>query len=299
MTKEKDDTTERFLRPSDGKLVELKVQTSSWLTSDTPIVIRIIDWLYRHEEAAIFMWLPGSLWILVLLLWPFTRLAGETRNGEKYDPILYRDWCYAKTARNPLENRAGAPRHVPELDEDIKEDTSLLRPRTDAEDEVEMQSLSSSTQPSLCRTPSAQAFEPDDDTVSKRELGPRYLCFLSDRHSAGYETVKVSDWLRRPTTMIEAEFVFVSYTRAQFCVSSADKINTWELSEDEKRALIAAVPGNKDQLARFGVEAAIAAGKPAFWLDFECVRNEHGMQEEEGQSGGCLTYLRSGSTSNA
>ncbi|WYZ34201.1 hypothetical protein EsH8_I_000477 [Colletotrichum jinshuiense] len=116
-------------------------------------------------------------------------------------------------------------------------------------------------------------------------LRPRYLCFVRDFEKGEYETVKVSDYLEQHGDDIDLEFVFVSYTRLQFRVATEDEIARHEYSDEATReANKELARRDRKTLALWGINAAKRVGKRAFWLDFECVRNDDGVARSTSSS---------------
>lgn len=108
-------------------------------------------------------------------------------------------------------------------------------------------------------------------------LRPRYLCFIRDLEKSIYETVKVSDYLDQNGDDVDLEFVFVSYTRMQFRVATPEEIDKYDYPDEATReANKELAQRDRETLARWGMDSAKRVGKRAFWLDFECVRNEDG-----------------------
>ncbi|TQV94035.1 3-hydroxyisobutyrate dehydrogenase protein [Cordyceps javanica] len=101
---------------------------------------------------------------------------------------------------------------------------------------------------------------------------PRYLCRIADNSAKGYEVINVAEFIGRHGSA-GLGFVFVSYTRRQFRVSTDAEIDAYpypdEATREANRTLAAE---DRRLLARWGIHAARAAGRQAFWLDFECVR---------------------------
>lgn len=114
---------------------------------------------------------------------------------------------------------------------------------------------------------------------------PRYLCFVKDFDAGTYETIKVSDYLKQNGDDVDLEFVFVSYTRMQFRVSTEEEIATYPyLDEATREANRELARRDREQLARWGMVAAKKAEKRAFWLDFECVRDDDGIASSTSSS---------------
>lgn len=124
--------------------------------------------------------------------------------------------------------------------------------------------------------------EGDDIPASVR---PRYLCFVKDFDAGTYETVKVSDYLKQNGDDVDLEFVFVSYTRMQFRVATEEEIAKFAYPDEATReANRELARRDRELLARWGMDAAKNVGKRAFWLDFECVRNDDGIARSTSSS---------------
>jgi hypothetical protein len=104
--------------------------------------------------------------------------------------------------------------------------------------------------------------------LTSRPLRPRKLCFLG-KNGAPPETPEKSFDVRQGDDG-NAEYVFISYTRMEFCVEK--EINPdWAIRD-------------RRELLRFAVTATRAAGVPAFWIDFECVVTDKANVEETGNA---------------
>ncbi|KAI1777554.1 hypothetical protein F4818DRAFT_317572 [Hypoxylon cercidicola] len=118
---------------------------------------------------------------------------------------------------------------------------------------------------------------PVQTDTTPASLRPRYLCLVRDFEKGIYETVQVSDYLDQNGDDVDLEFVFVSYTRMQFRVATPEEIDKYEYPDEATReANKKLAQEDRETLARWGIDAAKRVGKNAFWLDFECVRNEDG-----------------------
>lgn len=143
------------------------ISSDSWGDGDKP-KSRTSQWKVAAK------WLPGSIAIMILLIFP-ANLAGEVRNFGNYDPIRYREWLYAKIARNPLEGEAAATtQHGEEqkplmMDEEQAIDMPAYPP---------IKSHLHSEASSITTGTSWMASRSSDDGIMKRELGPKLLCFL-------------------------------------------------------------------------------------------------------------------------
>lgn len=116
-------------------------------------------------------------------------------------------------------------------------------------------------------------------------LRPRYLCFVQDFEKGKYETVQVSDYVHQHGEQVDTEFIFVSYTRMQFRVATDEEIDAYDYPDEATREANRQVAKeDRETLIRWAIAAADAAGKQAFWLDFECVREEDGQARSTSSS---------------
>ncbi|KAK8127278.1 hypothetical protein PG984_008386 [Apiospora sp. TS-2023a] len=162
----------------------------------------------------------------------------------------------------------------------------------------------------------AEVEEPDDEKLMKRGFGPTHLCFLeydNNGNPIGYDTHNVIDWVRLHGGHAETDYVFLSYTRAQFGVFTEDWLNEKKITDiQERENLLRMGEFNRATLVRYGMEAAYQAGLffffffffdscqvapaeakdsqragylkiyklknglKAFWWDFECILNTDG-----------------------
>ncbi|KAH0436025.1 hypothetical protein CcaCcLH18_04558 [Colletotrichum camelliae] len=123
----------------------------------------------------------------------------------------------------------------------------------------------------------------DDELSSPR---PRYLCVVQDFKRMHYATVKVSDYLGHHGDHVDLDFVFVSYTRMQFRVATEEEIDKYPYEDEATRDANKKVARtDRETLIRWGMEAARKANKWAFWLDFECIRNDDGTTRSSSTSG--------------
>lgn len=120
--------------------------------------------------------------------------------------------------------------------------------------------------------------------LDSTSLRPRFLCFLDDSIS-GYETRNVRAYLQQHGDHTDTEFIFVSYTRLQFRVATREELDNYPYDDQRIRdANIEIARKDRETLIRWGVDAARAAGKRAFWLDFECVRDADGVARSNSSS---------------
>lgn len=93
-----------------------------------------------------------------------------------------------------------------------------------------------------------------------------------------FKTIKVSDYIWENGDDVDLEFVFVSYTRMQFRVATNEEISKFNYPNEETReANRQLAQRDRQALINYGMDAARRTGKRAFWLDFECVRNDDGI----------------------
>lgn len=207
-------------------------------------------------------------------------LEGEYRNGGYFDPVHYRDWGYQKI---PLNRSEAQSKRAAGTDCSVEESEALLNGH-----EVEMSELAPHGHPEP--GPDAEdSFSGEVDENHLRGFGPRYLCFLrnsSDGEISGYDTWKVSDWLQAHEGYGEADtdYVFISYTRKQFCVDTEADLLRRGISDDLRSDYAQLSSVNREALVRYGEKAARSTGKKAFWIDFECIRDIQGVAEASSQS---------------
>ncbi|KAL1877876.1 hypothetical protein Daus18300_002229 [Diaporthe australafricana] len=314
----KDASREHFIDPKDGRLTRLFVQgtisgrekskdddmfndnnESNWIRTGPPkenisLIISLVYWIYssvlvegterrRWDGPSTVIlaakWMPSCLLLTLMLLIP-QNLEGEARNGGYFDPVHYRDWGYQKVPLNRSEARTET---APRTDGVTEESEPLLDG-----DSLEMSEL----EPHNHQKQSADADDSSSDEVDEdrlRGFGPQYLCFLQDGPDgevAGYHTWKVSDWVQAHEGQGEADtdYVFISYTRKQFCVATDADLLHWDISDKLRRDYAQLSPVNRYALCWYGAKVARAAGKRAFWIDFECIRDIQGVAEANSQS---------------
>jgi hypothetical protein len=183
-------------------------------------------------------------------------VGGETRNNGFYDPVRDKDRYYSRAARNPCENDPHGER------------AWSTRPQMDYE---EHEPLLSPVPANIDQGPQHTQIRSQDRylRLASRPLRPRKLCFLAD-NGAPPEAQEQSFHVRQGDEGDDgnAEYVFISYTRTEFCVEK--KINPDWAARDRR------------ELLRFAVTATRAAGVGAFWIDFECVVTDTANVEETG-----------------
>ncbi|KAK2759581.1 hypothetical protein CKAH01_16657 [Colletotrichum kahawae] len=116
-------------------------------------------------------------------------------------------------------------------------------------------------------------------------LTPKYLCLVKDFQEGTYETINVSEYLAENGDDIDLEFVFVSYTRMHFRVATNEEISSYDYPDERTREANRELARNdREILAKWGIDAARRVRKRAFWLDFECVRNDDGIARSTSSS---------------
>ncbi|KAL0780854.1 hypothetical protein CaCOL14_002189 [Colletotrichum acutatum] len=300
-----DPSHEWWARPSDGCLVPLVLQcgqepdilpeTSRWsrlgkLPSRVSPVLRVSYW------AASSLFVPGTrkynigfytlavTALKLLVAWPVLCMlvcwAGnlgtsaqqlvDARNkkNSRYDNV-----CVLSTEASSRK-RPSSNRHPVEQDAILPGPLQEERPPASEQQYTDNIRLSGSLPPSGPRVDS-----------SPTSLRPRYLCFVKDFEQGIYETVKVSDYLQQHGDDVDLEFVFVSYTRLQFRVATEEELNKHDYPDEATRNANKEVARqDRDILAKWGMDAAKRVGKRAFWLDFECVRNDDGIARSTSSS---------------
>ncbi|KAI1321549.1 hypothetical protein F5Y16DRAFT_405155 [Xylariaceae sp. FL0255] len=295
---------EHYLRPQDGRLAHLHVQGAhqvhgseekSWARTGPPrsrvsSILHLARWTYSSvliegtEERnystpavieLVLKWIPSCL-ILVLLLVVPQNLEGVFKNSGFYDPIQYRDWRYPKVSRNRGE---GEQETLDDPDE-RGENRPLL-----AED-IEMTTLATQVPKKLSLVD--EDIDEEFDNLPARHFRPRYLCFLRDGPggpNTEYETHKVTDWINQHGDFASTDFVFISYTRKQFLVSAEAKWRGQPVPDEAtKAAYNEEAQADRNTMLSYGMQAAREAGKRAFWLDFECIRDIDNIARDHSQS---------------
>ncbi|KAI1408859.1 hypothetical protein F5Y13DRAFT_182401 [Hypoxylon sp. FL1857] len=308
---------EHYIRSKDGKLARLIVQgsqlakgrgdnTPQWSADGrswgyktnpevhVPFIMKLVCWMYAfiHEEggarrqdvsrsskiAVSLIWLPSCLVLAILLLIP-ANLEGALRNRGFYDPILYRDWGFPKVSRNRYESPKQPDSDGSEEGEDMNQNAS-----TDIEAAAVSRPLPTRIRAELVK-------EKNSDDIMPRHYGPKYLCFLTEGGQANgekYKTCEVANWIKDHGEHNSPDFVFISYTRRHFCVDTEKEIlnpDNWKhLSDTARTKLVSIADKDRKKLLEFGVEAARSAGKPAFWIDFECIRDADNESKAVSQS---------------
>ncbi|KAI9659014.1 MAG: hypothetical protein M1821_001974 [Bathelium mastoideum] len=306
IVEQEDAAREMYIRPSDGRLASLVVQGSNendlksssagWIRMgqmrrQVSPIIDLVHWTYssvsvegseeRHYDGAgtlslLLKWVPSCIVLVIMLLIP-QDLEGNKRNGGFYDPVRYRDWGYSKVSRNAAENSSQELEEA----EEPQDDVPLLA------DDIEMSSVSHHVQISDRHSELETEFDDDFDDLPARQFRPRYLCFLHQDPNGAYhcQTRGVTDFMREHEDSAATDFIFLSYTRKQFCVATEKELATWDLPDAEtRRAYGLAAIQDRQTLLKYGIKAALSAGKSAFWLDFECIRDGDNEAKAQSQS---------------
>ncbi|CAG9986638.1 unnamed protein product [Clonostachys byssicola] len=100
---------------------------------------------------------------------------------------------------------------------------------------------------------------------------PTHLCIIKDAEQRTYETVPV-------VANADTEFVFVAYARTQFNVIPNAEIESQDYPNKQAREASRQIARrDRETLIQWGIDAAQAAGKQAFWIDFECIGDEEDL----------------------
>lgn len=187
-------------------------------------------------------------------------------------------------ARNIKESRESAKKAA--VDAGLDEEAPLLPPRPPRQG-YEMTPIASRfLAASGASGPPPASIDDDFDDLPSRHFGPRWLCFLqhdSQGQVIGYETRLVAEWIQEHGNG-DTDFVFVSYTRKQFCVATPQELEKWDVDPYTLQALTTTAQADRNTLVQYGIEAARSAGKKAFWLDFKCIRDADGLSKATSQS---------------
>ncbi|KAI0512604.1 hypothetical protein F5B22DRAFT_637654 [Xylaria bambusicola] len=112
----------------------------------------------------------------------------------------------------------------------------------------------------------------DDGTlIFNRHLRPRKLCVVRDNDCSSqstpvdFDVVNSNEYNANNSTDEKGEYVFVSYTRDQFCTYTRERLKKWELPATEEEQ------EDRQRLVQIGIRAALDAGVKAFWIDVFCM----------------------------
>ncbi|RFU33032.1 hypothetical protein B7463_g3304, partial [Scytalidium lignicola] len=257
------DGTEMFectLNPASGKFELLCVQTrdsfctlenSTWdrtiIRNSAPRLLRLatfpfhgIHWSKRSKpkewdgkdwQSFAWRWVLGSLGITFFVFIP-SPSRPEGKDPRAYLPFRYNGYRYPRLARNHRENRR-------EISQKRLRDPSWIT---------------------------------DGATPSYRAFRPRYLCYLipktvkgpdgKEKKTPGYETRPVGRDDHTP-------YVFISYTKAQFCVVKGNDQDKKAMTENNYAQLCAQAV---DAVQDYATSVKDDYKKPrAFWLDHLCM----------------------------
>lgn len=84
--------------------------------------------------------------------------------------------------------------------------------------------------------------------------------------------MNVRDYIEKSPSKVEPEYVFISYTRKQFCVATDEEVDHWNVTEEARSRYKAQSSVDRAALGAYGIRAAQKADVSAFWVDFECLR---------------------------
>ncbi|KAK2603327.1 hypothetical protein N8I77_009792 [Diaporthe amygdali] len=301
-------------RPSDGRLVPLVLQTNDepHLLPQTPRWTRIGKILSRVSPILLISyWAGSSLFvpgtrkyrinikslaltaIKLLIAWPLLCILifWIGYHGLPYFDALNADSMSRYDAVRVQQNEDVDSKHDLANQIGSTQGTRSTSPPSEADSEIESSQqyqdnirLTEASTSSAVLGMSSDSARADEHEIPA-SVRPRYLCFVKDFKAGTYETVKVSDYLKQNGDDVDLEFVFVSYTRMQFRVATEEEIVKFpypdEATRDANRKL---ARRDREMLARWGMDAAHKVGKRAFWLDFECVRNDDGIARSTSSS---------------
>nr|POE54354.1 hypothetical protein CFP56_41293 [Quercus suber] len=241
-----------FLDPADGRLAPLVVQDSDTLKNHTPLSIRLAYWVQKSVipqngddadmggrggwGAVLAKTIPGGIGLFFLA-------------SQKSIVVLFERFTNAYTAADPDQSRG------------FEDDYA----NQEHQASLESQEYSSNV------IRSQQMIEYG---MLQSDSGPKYLCFVNPHASSdvqAYECMSVRDFMAQTNSTQIPDYVFLSYTRKQFCVATDGKLREWNLSPAEFAAKSRMATNDRRTLGRLGCQAAKKAGLQAFWLDFECL----------------------------
>ncbi|KAK8218487.1 hypothetical protein IWZ01DRAFT_563890 [Phyllosticta capitalensis] len=288
------DHDEWYLRPSDGRISKVSVQSFEELGTDanwtrigrpevkTPWIIQLVYWTYaptlnpdatrrqsRQAQGQLLLrWIPSCFAMLFLLCVP-RNLEGDVRYNGKYDPIRYHDSPGTGASNKCQGDDAGS-----------EESDSLLGNYGHPENDIEMGVGYHGSSSLDRRSVSTNDIDADFDDLPARHMGPRLLCFLNSEENVAlgrpeFETRLVADWIEEKGPGADINYVFVSYTRKQFFVAEESDFGSWDITDEQRQHYRQISPQDRKTLQTYGVRAAREAGVAAFWLDFECLQS-HG-----------------------
>ncbi|KAF2721872.1 hypothetical protein K431DRAFT_284552 [Polychaeton citri CBS 116435] len=272
-------------------LVPRKILTASRLSSRYNTVSKVVNWIYRptfepegkRESLSVligllnacvlaFKWLIGTM-VLVPAISLTNHLPGEPSSRLTHGDRTR--WEYSR----PKLDQPGEPkdRSPPpsssrerRLHAAIEQDDEESRRATDL---MSLHSIDASLHTDIISSTTTV----NNENMSERHLGPRYLCFLDDSQPQGYFTCSTSDWAQKHGNAYP-DYVFVSYTRLQFYTTIAGDPS---LPAEMNMRLQEAAEQDMSTLIEFSIKATKAAHVDAFWIDYECVRPETTEQADE------------------
>ncbi|KAI8676103.1 hypothetical protein NCS56_00497200 [Fusarium sp. Ph1] len=284
---------EQWIRPSDSRLVPLVLQTaedprllrptSRWTRIQRPrsrvhSVLRVSYWIgssifepgkltarYTLQSTFLAALKLGVASLLCILtagvegFWPDIKSENFINPDTRYDPVL----CPPLAASTP------SPDQSPQRQGAAPTRQSYL-------DDIRLTPTAPAQGPGLHGAATARLV--NSNAAASTHLRPRYLCFVQNFDKGSFKTIKVSDYIWENGDDVDLEFVFVSYTRMQFRVATNEEISKFNYPNEEAReANRQLAQRDRQTLINYGIDAARRAGKRAFWLDFECVRNDDGI----------------------
>ncbi|KAJ2998825.1 hypothetical protein NUW58_g209 [Xylaria curta] len=303
--KEGDKDKDHYLNPDDGKLVLLRVQCARdyhrdpnlVITWDDPLKLHpLVEGLKAFKEAprSILTWtfndmlrersvLEGALYPskepykssdlywkypIACLLLTLTALVGpvegNTYPGGRYPPVRYKYFSYPKTPRNKREAAGSEKTYNATPPHEQSDGTIALGGHVPRELSLQDDGIM------------------DGVLVLRRHLRPRKLCVIRENADASQpaptnvEVVDSIEWGHDNSANENGEYVFVSYTRAQFHTYTRDDMREWDApeSEDERELrdfMYAQGEIDRQRLLEVGIQAAHDAGVKAFWIDVYCM----------------------------
>ncbi|KAF5009429.1 hypothetical protein FDECE_4361 [Fusarium decemcellulare] len=310
------DAHQKWVRPSDGRLLPLVLQTaqdphvlpqtSKWTRMGKPAqrvppLLRVSYWIassmFEPGQLKTRYTIPSLALTAVKLVVAFPMLCilvtgfDHFNLGMRTDDGLHLDKRYdtvrwsTASGLDPAPSDLSAPSQRQNLHPNPQGQASSAPLGQSPADNIGLNPLTGSSPP---HSQSTNALTTNDDRRNggpSALIRPRYLCFVKDFEDNTFETVKVSDYLEQHGDDVDLEFVFVSYTRMQFRVATEEEITNFNYPDEETReANKQLAQRDRQELIRWGIDAAKRAGKRAFWLDFECVRNDDGLARSTSSS---------------
>ena len=225
----------------------------------------IVHWIYRpllapgerfsegylvNELFTALKWIPGVVALIPTITFS-TRLGGEPRKEYLSENSEFNDWNYLK----------------PFTDGDVPSSSSIRTNHVN----LERVSSNANSGQGLNRTVRG-------NDMLERRLEPTFLCYLDKSRPSGFKTMKTEEWNTAKGSGSTSNYIFISYTRDQFCTQlSGDP----KLPEEEAKRNQRAADRDTSTLTSFAVSATIAAGVEAFWIDFECIEKTPDNFNEE------------------